>query len=71
MFNKYIKLIGITCLDFFSAVIIFLIFPGYFSELIVEIKDSLKIIDRPTIATPIDLFIPVLFLLIYLFLVVF
>jgi len=71
MIKKYIKLIAITCLDFFSCLILIFIFPGFFMELIVEIKDSLKIIDRPTIATPLDLLIPVLFLLIFAFLVIY
>lgn len=71
MFKKYIKLIVITCLDFFSFVCLAVTLPGIMGDLILEIKSSLHIIDRPNLAGPGIVSLEVLFLLTFAFLVIY
>ncbi len=71
MFNKYIKLIAITCLDFFAIVSLLVTLPGFVGDFILELKSSFGIINRPNLAGPGIVFLQVLFLLIFAFLVVY
>lgn len=71
MFKKYFKLIGITCLDFFTVVFCGFFLIAFTSEFIIEVKDELKIINRPTQTTPLDSFIWIMFMLIFVALVVY
>lgn len=71
MFKKYIKLIAITCLDFFALVSLAVTLPGFIGDFILELQSSLDIISRPNLAGPGIVFLQVLFLLIFAFLVIY
>lgn len=71
MIKKYIKIIGITCLDFFAITSIVIRLPGIIGDFILELKSSLGIISRPNISGPLFVFLEILFLLMFTSLVIY
>ena len=71
MIKKYLKLIGITCLDFFIIIALIPILPGFIGDFILELKNSLGIIDRVTSSSPLIAGAQVLLLLILIYLVIY
>lgn len=71
MFKRYMKLIVITCLDFYTIVFGGLFLYIFVSDFIMEFKSYFKLIDRPIMSGPLESLGIISFIVLFVFLVVY